>query len=106
MNNFRFLASIPHAIGRLFVKDNHEPFRGRPACAPRYDALRGMKADLVMRVHDAFEKAAHAPDVVESLAKLGVEPAPIGSPAQFAAMVAADSQRWVRIIRERKITLE
>lgn len=69
-------------------------------------APRGMKADLVMRVHDAFEKAAHAPDVVESLAKLGVEPSPIGSSAQFAAMVAADSQRWARIIRERKITLE
>ncbi len=69
-------------------------------------APRGMKADLVLRVHDAFEKAAHAPDVVESLAKLGVEPAPIGSPTQFAAMVSADSQHWARIIRERKITLE
>ncbi|WP_309680184.1 tripartite tricarboxylate transporter substrate binding protein [Polaromonas sp.] len=69
-------------------------------------APRGMKADLVARVHDAFEKAAHAPEVVESLAKLGVEPAPPGTPAQFAAMVAADSQRWARIIRERKITLE
>ena len=69
-------------------------------------APRGMKAELVLRVHDAFEKAAHAPDVVESLARLGVEPAPIASPAQFAAMVSADSQRWARIIRERKITLE
>ena len=69
-------------------------------------APRGMKADLVLRVHDAFEKAAHAPDVVESLARLGVEPSPIGSPAQFAAMVSADSQHWARIIRERKITLE
>ena len=69
-------------------------------------APRGMKAELVLRVHDAFEKAAHAPDVVESLARLGVEPSPIGSPAQFAAMVSADSQHWARIIRERKITLE
>jgi tripartite-type tricarboxylate transporter receptor subunit TctC len=69
-------------------------------------APRDMKPDLVARVHDAFEKAAHAPDVVESLAKLGVETAPLGSPAQFAAMVSADSQRWARIIRERKITLE
>ena len=69
-------------------------------------APRGMKAELVLRVHDAFEKAARAPDVVESLARLGVEPAPIGSPAQFAAMVSADSQHWARIIRERKITLE
>ncbi|ABE43751.1 Bug family tripartite tricarboxylate transporter substrate binding protein [Polaromonas sp. JS666] len=69
-------------------------------------APRGMKADLVVRVHEAFAKAAHAPEVVESLAKLGVEPAPPGTPAQFAEMVSADSQRWARIIRERKITLE
>jgi len=69
-------------------------------------APRGMKADLVERVHEAFERAAHAPDVVQSLAKLGVEPAPLGTPAQFAAMVAADSEHWARIIRERKITLE
>ncbi|MDO8768121.1 MAG: tripartite tricarboxylate transporter substrate binding protein [Burkholderiaceae bacterium] len=69
-------------------------------------APRGLKPELVARVHEAFEKAAHAPDVVESLAKLGVEPSPLGSPAKFAAMVSADSQRWARIIRERKITIE
>ena len=69
-------------------------------------APRGMKPDLVTRVHEAFEKAAHAPDVVDSLAKLGVEPAPLGTSAQFATMVSVDSQRWAGIIRERKITLE
>ena len=69
-------------------------------------APRNMNPELVTRVHDAFEKAAHAPEVVESLAKLGVEPAPSGSPKQFAAMVSADSQRWARIIRDRQITLE
>ena len=69
-------------------------------------APRNMKPELVARVHDAFKKATQAPEVVESLAKLGVEPAPSGSPAQFAAMVSADSQRWARIIRDRKITLE
>jgi len=65
-----------------------------------------MNPELVTRVHDAFEKAAHAPEVVESLAKLGVEPAPSGSPTQFAAMVSTDSQRWARIIRDRKISIE
>ena len=69
-------------------------------------APRGMKPELVGRVHGAFEKAAHAPEVIDSLAKLGVEPSPIGPPDKFAAMVAADSQRWARIIRDRKITLE
>ena len=69
-------------------------------------APRGMKPELVARVHDAFDKAAHAPDVVDSLAKLGVEPALSRTPDQFASMVSADSQRWAGIIRERKITLE
>ena len=69
-------------------------------------APRGMKPELVSRVHDAFEKAAHTPEVIESLAKLGVEPSPTGSPDKFAAMVSADSQRWARIIRDRKITIE
>lgn len=69
-------------------------------------APRGMKPELVARVHDAFDKAAHAPDVVDSLAKLGVEPALSGTPDQFASMVSADSQRWAGIIRERKITFE
>ena len=69
-------------------------------------APRNLKPELVTRVHEAFDRAARAPDVVESLAKLGAEPAPLGSPQQFAAMVSADSQRWASIIRERKITLE
>jgi len=69
-------------------------------------APRGMKSELVARVHDAFDKAAHAPDVVDSLAKLGVEPALSRTPEQFGSMVASDSQRWAGIIRDRKITLE
>jgi hypothetical protein len=28
------------------------------------------------------------------------------TPAQFAALVQADSERWAAIIRERKITLD
>lgn len=69
-------------------------------------APRGMKPDLVTRIHAAFDKAVHTPEIVAGLAKLGVEPAPPGTPSQFAAMVATDSQRWARIIRERKITIE
>ena len=69
-------------------------------------APRGMKSELVARVHEAFDKAAHTPEVIDSLAKLGVEPSPVGSPATFASMVAADSQRWARIIRDRKISIE
>jgi tripartite-type tricarboxylate transporter receptor subunit TctC len=47
-----------------------------------------------------------SPDVVERLGKLGAEPAPAGSSAQFAAMVQADSERWAKVIKDRKIVQE
>ncbi|SDD98761.1 Tripartite-type tricarboxylate transporter, receptor component TctC [Paracidovorax valerianellae] len=69
-------------------------------------APAGAPAALVERIHQAFAKAMQAPDVIASLAKLGVEPAAPSTPAQFAAMVQADSARWAAVIRQRKITLE
>jgi tripartite-type tricarboxylate transporter receptor subunit TctC len=45
-------------------------------------------------------------DVRERLARLGADPAPPNTPAQFAALVAADSARWAQLIRERRITAE
>lgn len=69
-------------------------------------APRGMKPDLVGRIHDEFEQALRTPEVVERLARSGVEPAQRGTPAQFAAMVDADSLRWARVIRERKISID
>lgn len=66
----------------------------------------GAAPALVERVHQAFSKAMQAPDVVASLAKLGLEPAAPSTPAQFAAMVQADSARWASVIRQHKITLE
>ena len=69
-------------------------------------APRGLKPELVGRIHDEFEQAAHAPDVVERLARSGVEPAPKSTPAQFAAMVEADRQRWARVIRDGRISID
>jgi tripartite-type tricarboxylate transporter receptor subunit TctC len=66
----------------------------------------GAPPALVERVHAAFAKAIQAPEVAASLAKLGVEPAAPSTPAQFAAMVQADSARWASVIRQHKITLE
>ena len=66
----------------------------------------GAPPALVERVHQAFAKAVRAPEVAASLAKLGVEPAAPSSPAQFAAMVQADSARWAAVIRQHKISLE
>jgi tripartite-type tricarboxylate transporter receptor subunit TctC len=66
----------------------------------------GAPPALVERIHKAFTQAMQTPEVAASLAKLGVEPAAPGSPAQFAAMVQADSARWAGVIRQHKITLE
>ncbi|RKJ97249.1 Bug family tripartite tricarboxylate transporter substrate binding protein [Alicycliphilus denitrificans] len=66
----------------------------------------GASPAMVERVSKAFTKAMQAPEVAASLAKLGVEPAAPGTPAQFAAMVQADSARWASVIRQHKISLE
>ena len=68
--------------------------------------LAGAPPALVEKVHKAFAKAVQAPEVAESLAKLGVEPAAPRTPAQFASMVQADSNRWAAVIRQHKIALE
>ena len=66
----------------------------------------GASPALVERVHQAFAKAVRAPEVAESLAKLGVEPAAPSTPAQFGAMVQADSDRWAKVIRQHKISID
>ena len=66
----------------------------------------GASPALVEKVHKAFAKAVQAPEVAESLAKLGVEPAAPRTPAQFASMVQADSNRWAAVIRQHKINID
>ena len=66
----------------------------------------GAPPALVGRINQAFTKAVQAPEVAASLVKLGAEPAAPSTPAQFGAMVAADSARWAAVIRQHKITLE
>ena len=66
----------------------------------------GAPPALVERVNKAFNKAIQAPEVAESLAKLGVEPVTPTTPAKFDAMVKADSDRWAKVIRDLKITLQ
>ena len=66
----------------------------------------GAPAALVDKVHKAFAKSVQAPELAESLAKLGVEPAAPSTPAQFGAMVQADSNRWATVIRQHKINID
>ncbi|QPF75124.1 tripartite tricarboxylate transporter substrate binding protein [Roseateles sp. DAIF2] len=68
-------------------------------------APKGLPPAVVARLNGELNTALQSAEVRERLAKLGAEAAS-GTPAQFAALVKADGERWGRLIRERKITLE
>ena len=69
-------------------------------------APKGLPADMSARLNTEINAALKSADVQERFARLGAEPAPANTPAQFAALVAADSARWGGIIKDRKITIE
>ena len=55
-------------------------------------------ADVVAKLNQAVKRAFSAPDVVEKLAVLGNEPA-YQTPAEFAATLRADLERWAPIVK-------
>lgn len=67
---------------------------------------KGLPAEVTSRLNAEFNAAMRSAEVQERLARLGAEPAPANTPAQFAALVQADSARWAQLIRERKISAE
>lgn len=67
---------------------------------------RGLPADITAKLNAEFNKAMQSAEVRERMARLGADVATANTPAQFAAMVQADSDRWAAVIRERRITLD
>jgi tripartite-type tricarboxylate transporter receptor subunit TctC len=67
---------------------------------------KGLPADVTSRLNAEFNAAIQSPEVLERLKRLGADPAPANTAAQFAALVAADSARWAQLIRDRQITSE
>lgn len=67
---------------------------------------KGLPADVVARVNGAVVAALRSTEVRERLAALGADPVPPLTPAQFAALVDADSRRWGELIRERNIEID
>lgn len=67
---------------------------------------RGLPAGITARLNAEINKAMQSAEVRERLARLGADVAAANTPAQFAAMVQADSERWAAIIRERKISVD
>jgi tripartite-type tricarboxylate transporter receptor subunit TctC len=66
---------------------------------------RGTPPDVVARVNAAFNQALREPELLQRLAALGATPTG-GTPQQLARMVAADTARWARLIRERHLVPE
>jgi tripartite-type tricarboxylate transporter receptor subunit TctC len=62
-------------------------------------------ADVVKRLADAVRKALAAPDVVEALARMGLE-AKSSTPAELAALLKRDSQHWAPLIKTIGFTAE
>ncbi|HEV7803124.1 MAG TPA: tripartite tricarboxylate transporter substrate binding protein [Burkholderiales bacterium] len=68
-------------------------------------APAGAPAEVVNRVHGEIVKLIKLSHVVERFTTLGLDP--VGStPADFGQFIKTDTERWTRLIRELKVTLE
>ena len=66
---------------------------------------KGMPPDITQRLNTEINAVLKSPDFLERLRVLGYDAAG-GSPADFANVVAADTAKWAKLIKERKITAE
>ena len=65
----------------------------------------GMPKEIVDRLNAELAKVLAQPDVKAKFAGAGAEVHPLG-PAEFAAFVKAENEKWSRLIRERKLQLD
>jgi tripartite-type tricarboxylate transporter receptor subunit TctC len=63
-------------------------------------APAGTPREVVARLSAELQKIQAAPEFREQLVKFGMEPFPPQSPAEFAAMIAAEQPRWQKAIRD------
>ncbi|MBI2317972.1 MAG: tripartite tricarboxylate transporter substrate binding protein [Betaproteobacteria bacterium] len=68
-------------------------------------APAGVRRDIVMRLNEGLIRTLQFPDVRESLAKRGYDAAGT-TPEAFGAWMRSEIDKWGRVIRERRITLD
>ena len=68
-------------------------------------APRGTSAEIVARLNAAYNQALREPELRKRLSTLGAVPSG-GTAQQMAATVAADTQKWRRLITERQIVVD
>jgi tripartite-type tricarboxylate transporter receptor subunit TctC len=54
--------------------------------------------DIVQKLNAEINKALKTPDMQESLAKLGADPAG-GTPQQFTEFVASETTKWAKVVK-------
>jgi tripartite-type tricarboxylate transporter receptor subunit TctC len=68
-------------------------------------APRGTPPDAIARVSAAFNQALLEPELQKRLATLGATPTG-STPGEMARVVAGDTAKWARLIRDRRIVVE
>jgi tripartite-type tricarboxylate transporter receptor subunit TctC len=68
-------------------------------------APRGTPAEVVNKVNAAYNAALKDPELQKKMALLGATPTG-GTPQQMAATVAAETQKWRKLIEERKLVVQ
>src|SRR5687767_8567985 len=68
-------------------------------------SVGGTPKPVLNKLHAELTRAIDAPDMRTRLANAGLEPAP-NTPEQFRKMIAAELQRWARVMKEAGIRQE
>jgi tripartite-type tricarboxylate transporter receptor subunit TctC len=66
---------------------------------------RGMSPEITRRINEEVNKVLQSKDMIARFQSLGIEPGR-GSPSDFGTMVASDSARWARLVKERNIKVD
>lgn len=67
-------------------------------------APKGMSPELARRINEELNSALRSPEVVARYTSLGMEP-PQSTPAEFASMWRADTERWRSVVRDAGIKI-
>ncbi|MEY4099047.1 MAG: hypothetical protein RL300_218 [Pseudomonadota bacterium] len=68
-------------------------------------APRGLPPALVQRINEEVNKVLRSPEMAARYVTWGIE-AKIGSPADFAAMVVKDKERWSKLVKDIKLKVD
>ena len=68
-------------------------------------AAKGLPPSVLEKLNAAINRAIRCQSMRQFYANVGDEP-PGGTPEEFAALIAADSQKWAEVIKRAGIRLE